>query len=122
MEHYLEPLEDIYSKGLEYFPSLGAGRNPNWFKVLCSPYCLSGDFSPSTKETQQRILELMTTYLNIYYDLWQKDQPRDPEYMKPLIAKKEAIKRNFREKDPGAFMMVKAVGEKLADLGLRALF
>jgi hypothetical protein len=42
--------------------------------------------------------------------------------MKPLNTRKEAIKRNFREKDPGAFMMEKAVGEKMADLGLMVLF
>ena len=27
MEHYLEPLEDAFSKGMEYFPSLGTGKN-----------------------------------------------------------------------------------------------
>ena len=122
MEQYLEPLEDTFNKGMEYFPSLGSGRNPNWFKALSSPYCLSGDFFPSTKETQQHILEIITSYLNIYYDLWEKDQPRDPEYMKSLNARKDAIKMNFREKDPGAFMMVKAVGEELAELGLKVLF
>jgi hypothetical protein len=63
----------------------------------------------------------MTSYLNIYYDLWEKDRPRDKKYMKPLNTKKEAIKRNFREKDPGAFIMKKAVGEKMADLGLKVL-
>ena len=122
MEQYLEPLEGIFNKGMEYFPSLGSGRNPNWFKALSSPYCLSGDFFPSTKETQQHILEIMTSYLNIYYDLWVNDQPRDPEYMKSLNARKEAIRKNFREKDPGGFMMVKAVGEELAELGLKVLF
>ena len=122
MEQYLEPLEDAFNKGMEYFPSLGTGRNPNWFKALSSPYCLSGDFFPSTKETQQHILEIMNSYLNIYYDLWVKDQTRDPEYMKSLNARKEAIRKNFREKDPGGFMMVKAVGEELAELGLKVLF
>lgn len=122
MEKYLEPLEGIFSKGMDYFPALGSGRNPNWFKALVSPYCLSGDFSPSTKKNQQQILELMTSYLSIYYDLWKKDQPRDPEYMKPLNRRKDAIKENFRVKDPGGFMMEKAVGKDLADLGLRALF
>jgi hypothetical protein len=42
--------------------------------------------------------------------------------MKSLNARKDAIKRNFREKDPGAFMMEKAVGKELAELGLKVLF
>jgi len=122
MEKYLEPLEDAFAKGMDYFPSLGSGRNPNWFKALVSPYCLSGDFFPSTKKTQDQVLELMTSYLTVYHDLWEKDQPRDPAYMKPLNARKNAIKQNFREKDPGGFMMIKAVGEEMAELGLKVLF
>jgi len=122
MEKYLEPLEDAFDKGMGYFPSLWSGRNSNWFRALSSPYCLSGDFFPSTKETQRYILEIMTSYLSIYYDLWEKDQPRDPEYMKSLNARKDAIRKNFREKDPGEFMMVKAVGKELAALGLRVIF
>ena len=58
----------------------------------------------------------------LYHDLWEKDTPRDSEYMKPLNRKKDAIKENFREKDPGGFMMVNAVGRELAEWGLRALF
>ena len=64
----------------------------------------------------------MTSYLNSYYGLWKKDQPRDPEYMKSLNTRKDAIRTNFREKDPGEYMMVKAVGKELADLGLRVVF
>ena len=100
----------------------GRGKTSNWFKVLCSPYCFAGDFFPSTKVKQGHILEIMPSYLNIYYDLWEKDQPRDQADMKPLNIRKEAIKRNYREKDPGAFMMEKAVGERMVDLGLRVLF
>jgi hypothetical protein len=122
MEMYLEPLEDIFNRGMDYFPGLGSGRNPNWFKAIVSPYCLSVDFSPSTKETQQNVLELMTTYLTTYHDLWEKDTQRDSEYMKPLHRRKTAIKGIFREKDPCGFMMVKAVGQELAELGLRVLF
>ena len=107
---------------MEYFPSLSSGRNPNWFKALVSPYCLSGDFFPSTPKTQKQVLELMISYLNIYYELWEKDQPRDAQYMKPLNHRKNAIRINFREKDPGGFMMIKAVGQELADLGLKVLF
>ncbi len=42
--------------------------------------------------------------------------------MKALNARKDAVRTYFREKDPGAFMMEKAVGEKMADLGLKVLF
>ena len=42
--------------------------------------------------------------------------------MKPLIARKEAIRKNFREKDPGGIMIEKAVGKEIAELSLRAYF
>jgi hypothetical protein len=42
--------------------------------------------------------------------------------MKSLNARKDAIRTNFREKDPGEYMMVKAVGKELAALGLRVVF
>ena len=42
--------------------------------------------------------------------------------MKSLNARKGAVRTYFREKDPGAFMMEKTVGEKMEDLGLRVLF
>jgi hypothetical protein len=122
MEHYLEPLEAIYSKGQKYFPGLDSSRNPNWLRALASPYILCGDFAPSTQETQSHVMELTLGYLNTYYELWKKDEPRDPEYMKPLLARKEAIRTNFREKDPGGIMMELAVGKEMAELGLRAMF
>jgi hypothetical protein len=122
MEKYLEPLESAYARGVEYFPSLSSGRNPNWFKALVSPYCHSGDFFPSTKKTQNHIMELTLEYLKIYHSLWEKDESRDAGYMKQLIARKQAIKINFREKDPGGYMMEKAVGKELAELSLKATF
>lgn len=121
MERYLEPLEDIYGKGQDYFPGL-SGRSGNWFRALMSPYCLTGDFSPSTKDTQNKIMDLTFEYLKIYIELWKKDEPRSEEYMKPLNARKEAIRLNFKEKDPGGYMMEKAVGKELADLSLIAQF
>ena len=66
MEKYLEPLEDIFHKGIEYFPNQGPGRNPNWYRALVSPHSLTGDFFPGTKEQQKQILELVTGYLNVY--------------------------------------------------------
>jgi len=122
MEKYLEPLEDIFQKGIEYYPHQGPGRNPNWYRALVSPYAITADIFPGTKEDQNHILELMTGYLNVYHSLWEKDEPRDPEYMKPLIARRQAIRQNFREKDPGGYMVEKAVGKEVAELSLRAYF
>jgi len=122
MEKYLEPLEDIFQKGIEYYPHQGPGRNPNWFRALVSPYSLAADLFPGTKEDQNHILELITGYLDVYHTIWEKDEPRDPEYMKSLIARREAIRQNFREKDPGGYMMEKAVGKEIAELSLRAYF
>ena len=122
MEKYLEPLENIFYKGIEYYPHQGPGRNPNWFRALLSPYAIAADIFPGTKEDQDHILELMTGYLNVYYALWEKDEPQNPEYMKPLIARREALRKNLREKDPGGFMMEKAVGQELAELSIRAYF
>lgn len=122
MEKYLEPLEDLFYKGVDYYPDQGPGRNPNWFRALLSPYALTADIFPGTKKDQGQILELMLGYLNIYYSLWEKDEPRDPEYMKPLIARREAMRTNLREKDPGGFMMEKAVGPELAKLSIKTYF
>ena len=58
----------------------------------------------------------------MYYSLWEKDEPRDLEYMKPLIARRQAIRQNFLEKDPGGYMIEKAVGKEVAELSLRAYF
>jgi hypothetical protein len=110
MEHYLEPLEGIYNKGMKYFSGLSA-RSTNWFRALCSPYCLTGDIAPSTKDSQDKNTEL-----------WKKDEARPQEYMKGLNTRKEAIRANFREKDPGGAMIVHAVGEELAELSLMCQF
>jgi hypothetical protein len=64
----------------------------------------------------------MLGYLNIYHSLWEKDEPRDPDYMKPLIARRQAMRKNLREKDPGGFMMEKAVGPELAELSIKTYF
>jgi hypothetical protein len=42
--------------------------------------------------------------------------------MKPLIARREAMRQNLREKDPGGFMMEKAVGPELAELSIKTYF
>ena len=121
MEHYLEPLEDIYSKGMQYFPG-HSGRSVNWFRALTSPYCLMGEVAPSTKDTQDKIIELIFEYLRIYTELWKKDEPKPREYMKALNARKEAIRTNYREKDPGGGMMVHSVGKELAEISLVCTF
>ncbi len=121
MAHYLAPLEDFYEKGVKIFPDR-PGRSSDWFRALISPYCLNADFAPSTKKTQDAIIELTMGYLAIYIDLWKKDEKRDPAYMKLLNQRKEAIRKNFKEKDPGAKMMELAVGHEMAELSLKAIF
>ncbi len=121
MEQYLEPLETLYDKGKQLFPDI-SNRDPNWFRAMVSPYYINADFHPSTKKTQDRLMQITIDYLNIYKDLWEKDTPRDPVYMQRLNERKEAIRQNMIEKDPGGFMVEQAVGKELAELSLKALF
>ena len=121
MEYYLAPLEDLYEKGAKLFPDR-FGRSPDWFRALVSPYCLTADFSPTTRKTQDAIMELSLGYLAIYIDLWKKDKPRDPAYMKPLIQRRNAIKEVFIKNDPGAKMMEVAVGHEMAEVSIKASF
>jgi hypothetical protein len=121
MERYLDPLETIYNKGIKYFPEQ-LGRSTNWFRALMSPYCLTGDFAPSTKDTQTKLMELIFEYLKVYTELWKQDEPRSAEYMKPLGARKDAIKRAFHERDPGGQMLALAVGEELAELSVKVSY
>jgi len=121
MEQYLEPLEDAYDEGKKYFPDI-SNRDPNWFRAMVSPYYINADFHPSTKEKQDRLLQLTTDYLNIYHSLWEKDEPRPEQYMKRLNERKNAIRTNMKEKDPGGIMIENAVGKELAELSLKALF
>lgn len=121
LEQYLEPLEETYNKGLKYYHEISA-RDPNWFRAITSPYYLNGDFSPSTRETQTSIISLADGYLNIYHALWEKDEARNAEYMGRLNKRKAAIRRTFREKDPGVDMMAKAIGKETAELSINAVF
>jgi len=121
MEHYLAPLEDLYEKGAKLFPER-FGRSPDWFRALVSPYCLTADFAPSTKKTQDAILELTLGYLAVYIDLWKKDELRDPAYMKPLIQRRSAIKTTFIKNDPGVKMMELAVGYEMAEISIKISF
>ncbi len=121
MEQYYEPVEDLYDENLKHF-SKKVKQDPDWFRALVSPYCVTANISPSTKESQDRILDLTAGYLKAYISLWKKDTPREPEYMKKLIARKNALRDTLREKDPGGMMMERAVGKDLAKLTLKALF
>ncbi len=121
LEYYYEPLDDMYEKALKYFPKK-VPRDPAWFRALCSPYYITADFSPSTKETQDQVIEVTADYLEQYHALWEKDEPKDEEYMKVLNSRKQSLRDNLIEKDPGVYMLHKAVGEELANLTVKALF
>ena len=89
---------------------------------MISPYYINADFHPSNKTHQDRLLKLVLDYLKVYHSLWEKDEPRDPAYMQRLIERRQAIRTNMLEKDPGGIMVEHAFGKELADLGLEALF
>lgn len=121
MEKYLEPLEDIHSRGRKSFSTI-SGRDPNWFLAMVSPYYITADFHPSTKQTQDSLLGLTVDYLKVYHRLWEQEQPGDPAYLVRLNERKEAIRLNLREKDPGGYMIEQAIGQEMAHLSLKALF
>ena len=121
LEQYLEPLEDVYDRGKKRYPGV-SNRDPDWFRAMVSPYYINADFHPSTKTTQNQLMDLTLAYLDIYHRLWQEDEPRSAAYMQRLNERKEAIRANLRDKDPGGFMIEQAVGKELAELSLWALF
>ena len=55
MEKYLEPLEPVYDRSLKHYHEIPS-RDPNWFRAMVSPYYINADISPSTKESQDRLL------------------------------------------------------------------
>ncbi len=121
MEKYLDPLEDIYERGMEFFPPSNV-RSYNWFRALASPYVLTAEVDAG-KENQDRILNLILDYLKVYIELWKKEEPSPAEYMKELNARKEAIRHVFRERDTiGDIMLTKAIGKELAHLSLITQF
>lgn len=121
LEHYLDPLEEVYTEAKKHYPGV-SNRDPNWFRAMVSPYYINADFHPSTKEHQDRLLRYTLEYLKIYHRLWEQDKPRDAAYMRRLIERREAIRKNMIEKDPGGIMVEHAVGKELAELSIKALF
>jgi len=121
LEKYLAPLEDIYGRGLEQFPPSNV-RSENWFRAAASPYLITTE-ADATKENQERLMSLTLDYLKVYTDLWKKEQPSPPEYMKELNARKEAIRKTFEARDSiGDVMLTRAIGKELAHLSLITQF
>ena len=121
LEKYLNPLEEIYERGLEAFPPSKV-RSENWFRVINSPYLITTE-ADARKENQDKLLSLTLDYLKVYIDLWKKDEPRPAEQMKELNARKNAIRSTFRARDSiGDMMLTKAIGKELAHLSLITQF
>ena len=121
LEKYLAPLEDIYGRGLEQFPPSKV-RSENWFRAAASPYVITTE-ADATRENQERLMSLTLDYLKVYIDLWKKESPSPPEYMKELNARKEAIRKTFEARDSiGDVMLTRAIGKELAHLSLITQF
>ncbi|MCP4717082.1 MAG: hypothetical protein GY868_18295, partial [Deltaproteobacteria bacterium] len=91
MEQYMSPLENTYDRAIKHYHEIPT-RDPDWFRALVSPYYINADFAPSTKESQDLLLGFAADYLEIYYQLWEKDEPRDTEYMQRINERREAIR------------------------------
>ena len=97
-------------------------RSMNWFRTINSPYLITTE-PEATRENQERLLNLTLDYLKVYIDLWKKEEPSSPEYMKELNARKEAIRKTFEERDSiGDMMLTKTLGKELAHLSLITQF
>ena len=57
LNYYYGPLHDAYLDALEDFDKKN-DRNPIWFQPLASTFYITGDFSPSTKEMQDKIMKI----------------------------------------------------------------
>jgi hypothetical protein len=121
LEKYLSPLEEIYERGLEHFPPSKV-RSENWFRTISSPYVITTE-AEATKENQEKLLTLTLDYLTVYINLWKKEEPSSPDYMKELNARKEAIRKTFQARDSiGDMMLTRAIGKELAHLSLLTQF
>ncbi len=121
MEKYLTPFEEIYQRGLEWFPPANV-RSENWFRACASPYLITTE-AEATKENQDRLLSITLDYLKVYIELWKKEQPNPPAYMKELNARKEAIRATFQARDSiGDTMLTRTIGKELAHLSLITQF
>ena len=88
---------------------------------LALTFLLSSALPGSAAELTQR--DWMITLIDaLGWSYGLPDEPQDPEYMKPLIARREAMRKNLREKDPGGVMMEKAVGKEIAELSIKTYF
>ncbi len=121
LEQYLEPLEDRYDQAKKIYP-MNSWRDPNWSRFICSPYYISSEVEPSSKESQEQIFDIIKSYINIYHELWEKDEPREADYMKRLIERREGIRKILYEFDPGGPMMENALGPVMAKSYLRLIF
>ncbi len=121
LEKYLDPLEDIFDRNYTEFP-VKSQREFSWFKTFSSPFLVTADIIKGTEETQGNILRFITDYLKVYLDLYEADETESDEYMAPIVKRKKAIRKILFERDPGGFMVEKALGKELAHIYLNMTF
>ena len=118
-QQYLDPLEPIYKKYKDM-----PGLEPitlAWFRALQSPYIITGRPPHVPEELNRMALQCQVDYLNVFLELWKKDQPRDKEYMKPLISRRSVARNQLRHNDPGEGPLTKMLGHKMAEKILTAV-
>ena len=118
-KQYLDPLEP-YWKTYKDMPGLEPIQLA-WFRALQSPYIITGRPPHMPEKLNQMALQCQIDYLKVFLDLWKNDKPRDKEYMKPLIQRRNVARNMLRHNDPGEGPLTKMLGHNMAEKILAAV-
>jgi hypothetical protein len=113
-EKYLDKLDSIWKEYLD----LDNRPNPaSWYRALMSPFDIFGRYPTTGSDRSQaaRALDCQCKYLKYYCDLVRNAAPvPDPAARQYAVARREAIKAVFREKDPGLAPLSASLGAETA--------
>ncbi len=120
MNKYIMPLEDLWKRHREIEGS-GIERYV-WQRVMLSPFYSYGKFKYGIDNIEETSLEITIDYLKRYTEIWSEVQKGDPEYLKPLNARKHTMLQTMLEYDPGEGPLKQALGKETAHKILALLF
>ena len=114
---YLDPIAPLWEK-YRVMPGLEPIKL-SWFRAMQSPYIITGRPPQEPEKIRKMTLDAQVDYLRYWISLWEKDEPRDPEYMKPLLERRAVMRDFLRHRDPGEGPLSKALGHDNAVVFLK---